>query len=193
MTGLAGRLPVRIEKGAGGVRVFVDIGGLAEMGASVRADLEDLKASYVGAVKAAQGADAPAREGGRVSARRRWAACRILADFDRKASGKFEIVNYKEACARDLGVSLRSVRVYLDFAESFSDGEVLDEVPFSLYAELMFRVNELRRDGRLGPEKARLARMGRSGRLPTRDAYRRSLGRPSAGRSRARRAPGRGG
>ena len=52
---------------------------------------------------------------------------------------------------------------------------MLDEVPFSLYAELVFRINALRRAGRLDAEKARLAEMGRSGRLPARDAYRRSL------------------
>ena len=69
---------------------------------------------------------------------------------------------------------LRSVRAYLDFG-SFSDGDVLDEIPFGLYAELAFRLNALRRAGRLEAEKARLVEMGRSRRLPARDAYRRSL------------------
>ena len=180
MTGLAGKIPVRIEKiasadGAGSVEVFMELDDFEATGASVRTDIREFKAAYLGAVEAARRADAPARAGGRVSARRRWAACRILADFNRAASNKFEIVNYREAYARDFGVPLRSVRAYLDFGASFSDAEVIDEVPFSLYAELVFRVNALGRAGRLDAEKARLAEMGRSGRLPARDAYRRSL------------------
>lgn len=56
-------------------------------------------------------------------------------------------MNYNEVYARDFGVPLRSVRAYLDFGSSFSEGEMLDGVPFSLYAELVFRINALRRAG----------------------------------------------
>ena len=185
MTGLTGKIPVRIEKIAGAdgeksVEVFMDLDDFEATGASVRTDIKEFKAAYLGAVEAARRADAPARAGGKVGTRRRWAACRILADFNQEASNKFEVVNYKEAYARDFGVPLRSVRAYLDFGASFSDGEVLNEVPFSLYAELVFRINALRRAGRLDAEKARLVKMGRSGRLPARDAYRRSLREPPA-------------
>ena len=180
MTSAAGKIPVRIETieeadgGDGGVEVFVELGDFEAAGESFLTDMDDFKASYLGAVEAARQADAPARAGGRVSTRQRWAACKILADFNLAASNKFEIINYKDAYARDFGVPLRSVRAYLDFG-SFSDEEVLDEVPFSLYAELVFRINALKRAGRLDVEKARLAEMGKSGRLPARDAYRRSL------------------
>ena len=180
MTGLADKIPVRIDKidggdGKGSVEVFMDLDGFEAAGASVRTDIREFKEAYLGAVEAARRADAPVRAGRKVGTKQRWAACRILADFNRAASNKFEIVNYREAYARDFGVPLRSVRAYLDFGANFSDGEVLDEVPFSLYAELVFRINALRRAGRLGAEKARLAEMGRSGRLPARDAYRQSL------------------
>lgn len=185
MTRLARKTPVTIEMiggdGGGGVEVFMDLDDFEGTGASVRTDIKEFKAAYLEAVEAARKADAPAREGGRVGTRRRWAACRILADFNRAASNKFEIVNYKEAYARDFGVPLRSVRAYLDFGACFSDGEVLDEVPFSLYAELVFRIGALRRAGRFEAEKARLAEMGRAGRLPARDEYRRSLREPPPG------------
>lgn len=177
MTGMASKIPVRIEtveEADGGVEVFLKLDDFMSTGASFLADIRAFKASYLEAVEAARRADAPARAGGRVGTRRRWAACKILADFNRAASNKFEIINYKEACARDFGVPLRSVRAYLDFG-SFSDGDVLDEIPFGLYAELAFRLNALRRAGRLEAEKARLVEMGRSRRLPARDAYRRSL------------------
>lgn len=185
MTGMAGKIPVRIEtiegaNGSGSVEVFMDLDDFESTGASVRTDIREFKASYLEAVESARRADAPARSGGRVSTRQRWAACRILADFNLAASNKFEITNYKEAYARDFGVPLRSVRAYLDFG-SFSDEDVIDEVPFSLYAELVFRINALRRAGRLESEKARLVEMGRSGRLPARDAYRRSLRADPAG------------
>lgn len=182
MTGLSSKIPVRIEEiggaggdGAGSVEVFMDLGGFEATGASARTDIKEFKAAYLLAVEEARRADAPSRGGRRVGTRKRWAACKILADFNLAASNKFEIVNYKEAYARDFGVPLRSVRAYLDFGENFSDGEVLDEVPFSLYAELVFRINALRRAGRLDAEKARLVEMGKSGRLPARDEYRRSL------------------
>ena len=177
MTGMASKIPVRIEtveEADGGVEVFLELDDFMSTGASFLTDIKKFKSSYLAAVKAARQADAPARAGGRVGTRRRWEACKILADFNRAASNKFEIINYKEAYARDFGVPLRSVRAYLDFG-SFSDGDVLDEIPFSLYAELVFRLNALRRAGCLEAEKARLVEMGRSGRLPARDAYRHSL------------------
>ena len=181
---MGGKIPVTIETvgGDGGrsVEVFMNLDDFESTGASVRTDIKEFKASYLKAVEAARRADAPARSGGRVGTRQRWAACKILADFNRVASNKFEIVNYKEAYARDFGVPLRSVRAYLDFGACLSDGEVLDEIPFSLYAELVFRINALRRDGRLEAEKARLVKLGRAGRLPARDAYRRSLRAPPA-------------
>ena len=173
---MARKIPVKIEaveEADGGVEVFLRLDDFMSTGASFLADMKAFKTSYLEAVEAAKRADVPARAGRRVGTRRRWAACKILADFNR-AESKFEIINYKEAYARDFGVPLRSVRAYLDFG-SFSDGDVLDEIPFSLYAELAFRLNTLRRAGRLAAEKARLVEMGRSGRLPTRDVYRRSL------------------
>lgn len=185
VTGVASKIPVRIEAteepdgGNEGVEVFVDIGDFEAAGASFLTDINEFKASYLEAVESARKADAPSRAGGRVGTRRRWAACKILADFNRAVSNKFEITNYKEAYARDFGVPLRSVRAYLDFG-SFSDEEVIDEVPFSLYAEMVFRINALRRAGRLNVEKARLVEMGRSRSLPARDAYRRSLRDPPA-------------
>ena len=186
MTGAAGKIPVRIETieetdgSSGGVEVFVELGDFEAAGASFLTDMKEFKASYLKAVESARRADAPARASRRVGTRQRWAACKILADFNLAASNKFEIINYKEAYARDFGVPLRSVRTYLDFG-SFSDEEVLDEVPFSLYAELAFRINALRRTGRLDAEKARLVEMARSESLPARDAYRRSLRNAPAG------------
>ena len=183
---MASKTPVRIERIAGPngsgdrVEVFLELRDFEAAGMSVQTDIREFKASYFKTVEAARRANAPARMGGRVGTRQRWAACKILADFNRAASNKFEIVNYKEAYARDFDMPLRSVRAYLDFG-SFSDEEVLDEVPFSLYAELVFRINALRRAGRLESEKARLVGMGRSGGLPARDAYRRSLRDPAAG------------
>ena len=186
VTSAAGKIPVRIETveeddgGNESVEVFVDLGDLGAAGESFLTDMEEFKASYLEAVEAARRADGSARTGGRVDTRQRWAACKILADFNLAASNKFEIINYKEAYARDFGVPLRSVRAYLDFG-SFSDEEVIDEVPFSLYAELAFQINALRRAGRLDAEKARLVEMGRSETIPARDAYRRSLRAAHAG------------
>lgn len=176
MIGLAGKIPVRMERIAGGsVEVFMELDAFAETGASVRADIREFKLAYLGIIKSAKRADALAHAGRKVGTKQRWAACQMLADFDRDVSNKFKIMNYKEACARDLGIPLRTARVYLDFGSCFSDAEVIDEVPFTLYAELVFRSNALRRAGRLEAEKSRLVKMGRSGRLPARDAYRLSL------------------
>ena len=177
---MARKIPVTIERiggdGDGGsVEVFMKLDDFEETGATVRTDIKEFRAAYLAAIEAARRIDAPAREGRRVGTRQRWAACRILADFKRAGSSKFEIVNYVEACARDFGASLRSVRSYLDFGAHFSDCEVLDEVPFSLYAELVFRIGALGRTGRFEAEKARLAEMGRSDKIPTRDEYRHSL------------------
>ena len=141
---MAGKIPVRIEKiasadGEGSVEVFMDLDDFEATGASVRTDIREFKAAYLGAVEAARRADAPARAGGRVSARRRWAACRILADFNRAASNKFEIVNYKEGVRPGLRGAAAQRQGVPGLWRQLSDEEVLDGVPFSLYAELVFR------------------------------------------------------
>lgn len=94
MTGAAGNVPVRIEsveESDGGVEVFVELGGFKAASASFPTDIE-FKASCLESIESARQADAPARTGRRVGAKRR-AICKILADFNLVASNKFEIIN----------------------------------------------------------------------------------------------------
>lgn len=172
------RIPVRIEwiagEGGGSAEIVMGLGDFESSGASIRARLKKFKKKYEGAIAEAKKADA---SGGRraVPTRRRWNACRILADFNGVASGEFEITNYKEAYARDFGLPVRSIRTYLDFGAHFSEDEVLDDIPYSVYAELVFRMNGLRAAGLFESEKKNLVEAGRAGNAPNRDAYRAHL------------------
>lgn len=172
-----GRIPVSIEwvagEGGGSAEIVMGLGDFESSSGSIRSRLKKFKKKYEDAIAEAKKADA---SGGRaVNTRRRWRACKILADFNGEAAGEFEVTNYKEAYARDFGLPVRSIRTYLDFGARFAEDEVLDEIPYSVYAELIFRMNGLVAAGLFESEKKALIEAGRAGKAPNRDAYRARL------------------
>ena len=174
------KIPVRIEwiadEGGGSAEIAMDLSDFESSGASIRTRLKKFKKEYEGAIARAKKADSSGSEGKRaVSTRQRWKACKILADFNAKASNEFEITNYKTAYARDFGLPVRSIRAYLDFGANFAESDVLDEIPYSVYAELIFRMNGLRSTGLFDSEKKHLIESGMAGNVPSRDAYRERL------------------
>ena len=172
---------IRIERtvgddGAEDIGLIMSMSDFESSGPSLRSDLQEFKELYLSTIKRAKEVDNDSAAGRRkVSSRKRWESCRILSELNRNASNKFEISNYKQAYSRDFGVPMRSVRTYLDFGRHFERDEVTDRVPYSVYAELVFRVNGLRARGLFDSEKKRLNEMGAAGSLPNRDAYRRQL------------------
>lgn len=174
------KIPIRIEwiadEGGGSAEIAMELRDFESSGASIRTRMKKFKKEYEGAIAEAKKADAAGSKGKRaVSTRQRWKACKILADFNAKASNEFEITNYKTAYARDFGLPIRSIRAYLDFGANFAEKEVLDEIPYSVYAELVFRMNGLRSAGLFDSEKERLVELGAAGNSPNRDAYREHL------------------
>ena len=172
------RIPVSIEwiagEGGGSAEIVMGLSDFESSGSSIRSRLKKFKKKYEDAIAEAKKADAA---GGRraVQTKQRWNACKILADFNGEAASEFEITNYKEAYARDFGLPVRSIRTYLDFGTNFAEDEVLDEIHYSVYAELIFRMNGLRTAGLFESEKKNLIEAGRTGNAPSRDAYRTHL------------------
>jgi len=168
------RIPVRIDPvaeadGSSSIEVFMDLVDFETYGTSVRNDIGEFRKDYLDIVKKARVADSRGRG---VSTRQRWRVCRMLADFNRKMANKFEITNYKQAYSRDFGLPMRSIRTYLDFGRYFEDDEVVDGIPYSIYAELCFRIRGLVDSGKFESEKKRLLQMYREGNMPRRDDYR---------------------
>ena len=174
------KIPVRIEwiagEGGGSVEIVMELRDFESSGTSIRARLKKFKKKYETAIANAKKADSHgSRDKRAVPTMQRWRACKILADFNGEASNDFEITNYREAYARDFGLPTRSIRTYLDFGSHFAEDEILDEIPYSVYAELVFRMSGLRAVGLFESEKKNLAEMGRAGKTPNRDEYRERL------------------
>ena len=174
------KIPIRIDwigdgEGIGDAEITMDLGYFESSGTSIRSDIRRFKQDYLEAIRQAREADASGDGKRPLSARRRWRACRILSDFNQKASNKFVVTNYKEAYARDFGIPPRSIRTYLDFGRSFEENEVVDQIPYSIYAELVFKMRGLRARGLFDLEKAQLIKMGMNGNPPMRDEYRKRL------------------
>lgn len=174
----ATKIPIRIdwindENDTGGIEVIMDLGDFELSGSSIRSNISEFKKMYLSTVEQARKIDNKAASGRRnVPTKERWKACKILANFNDKIAHKFEVINYKEAYARDFGLPLRSIRAYLDFGKNFSDSEVLDKIPYSMYAEIVFRINGLKSKNIFEREKKNLIKMGKEGMLPNRDRYR---------------------
>lgn len=174
------KIPVRIEwiagEGGGSAEIVMDLSDFESSGTSIRASLKKFKEKYEVAIAEARKSDpAGSGKGRSVPTKQRWRACKILSDFNSEASNKFEVTNYKESYARDFGLPVRSIRAYLDFGGNFSEDEVLDEIPYSVYAEIIFRMNGLRAAGLFDSEKKKLVEAGRAGNAPNRDEYRERL------------------
>ena len=173
------KIPISIDyirsDGQGGIEITMDLAHFESSGASIRADIKKFKKDYLEAIANARNADSDKVKTRRVTTRQRWTACKILADFNEAKSNKFLISNYKKAYSRDFGIPVRSIREYLDFGKNFTEAEITDKIPFSLYAELIFRMNGLKAHGLFEVEKASLVQVARIGSVPNRDAYRERL------------------
>ncbi|NIU01879.1 MAG: hypothetical protein GWN01_13500 [Nitrosopumilaceae archaeon] len=164
------------ETGKGGIEVVMNLSDFESSGTSIRRKIRNFKKKYLEAVEKAKKIEKKARTKSKgVSTTERWQACKILADFNTNFTNEFEIKNYKEAFSRDFNLPLRSVRTYIDFGTYFKENEVLDIVPYSIYAEFTFVINELTRKGIFDQEKKQLLKLAKEGNLPKRNEYRKHL------------------
>ena len=175
-------IPIRIEwiageEGGGSPEIVMELRDFESSGTSIRASVRKFRDAYMKAIAKAKEIDvaSPAEGRRRASTKQRWRTCKLLADFDGKFTSKFEVTNYKAAYARDFGLPSGSIGAYLDFGRNFGARDVLDKIPYSTYAELVSRVDELRSRGLFEPEKKKLVEMGKNGTPPSRDEYRRRL------------------
>lgn len=175
------KIPIKLveitdESGETGIEVMMSMKDFEETDATLRSTIKKFKEKYLQSISDARKIDTLGASKKRaVSTKKRWKACKILADFNADAQNAFDIVNYKEAYSRDFGVPLRSIRTYIDFGTLFSEDEVLDIIPYSVYAELVFKANGLRHKGLLDSEKEWLLSRARAGKVPDRDEYRNRL------------------
>lgn len=51
-------------------------------------------------------------------------------------------------------IPLRSMRTYLDFGSMFAEDDILVNIPYSHYAELVFKASQLKAKGILEKEKS---------------------------------------
>ena len=163
------------ERNQGDIEIVMDLDDFESSGTSIRKNITEFKKRYLSTIKVAKKADLANSHKRSVSTKNRWKTCRVLSDFNESMTNKFEITNYKEAYSRDFGLPMRSIRTYLDFGKHFSEKDILDEIPYSIYAELVFRINGLKSNGVFDAEKKRLIEMSENGCLPRRDQYRAHL------------------
>ena len=177
-----GRIPVQImwiaDGGGGGdVEVMMDLESFERSDTSILTSIKELKERYlatVGAAKKSYAEDAPGGEG-RVSARKRWKTCNALTRLVDDASNQYSITNYTQALSRDLGLPERSVKTLLDFGRCFTEDEMFDQIPYSVYREFVFRINLLRSVGAFESEKKKLLAMRDSRSIPSSSKYRKHL------------------
>ena len=168
------------ETGKGGIELIMNLDDFESSGSSIRESMRNFKKKYLDAVEQTKKIEKSLNsksksKGTEVSTKQRWKACKFLADFNNKFENEFEIKNYKEAYSRDFNLPMRSIRTYLDFGTYFTEEEILDKIPYSTYAEFTFVIRALKRKKLLNAEKKRLLQLGKDGKLPKRDEYRKHL------------------
>ena len=170
------KIPVRIDlvgdSDGADIEIFMDLESFEGSGTTIRKDIRKFKQNYIDTIEMAKKLDVTKRD---ISTMRRWKVCKILADFNSTAANKFKIINFKQAYARDFGLPIRSIRTYLDFGRHFSEDDVKDDISYSVYAELCFKINHLISINKFDSAKKYLLDMHQKGTTPTRDEYRKYL------------------
>lgn len=171
------RIPIRIDpivdsNNGSSIEIFMDLESFEGYGTTIRKDIQKFRQDYLNMINTTKKLDV---ERGNISTTKRWKVCKMLADFNRIASNRFEIINLKQAYARDFKLPMRNIRTYLDFGEHFSEDEIRDGIPYSTYAELCFKLNSLKITNKFDAEKKHLLDMHDKGTLPTRNEYREYL------------------
>jgi len=149
--------------------IVMDVAEYFDTDDSIIDDISDLKKEYTETVKTSRSL----KYAGEKKRKEAWSMCRVLSDFTDK--NKFNIVNIAEALARDLEISARNVKDFLDFGRWFENTDVMDKVSLGHYRELSERAERLDKLGLLGVEKTWLLDSAMSGSLRDSKKYRERL------------------
>lgn len=172
-------IPVRMVRlqGGGKANAMIDMGYYTDLGESQAGRIDELNERYNGMVESAQGLfrDKPGKRKMDALSSAYFGAGRLFLDFMVSMQGRFEITNYTSALSRDFGLSQGYITDLLAIAKSFDSTEIVDSVPFTHYRMLKRKQGRLEKAGLFEEEKKRLSNMGKTGRLPTREAYKREL------------------
>lgn len=168
------KIPIKIdwisdEVGSGGIEIIMNLEDFESSGTSIRKNIRDFKKKYLDVIEQTKQIEKNVKNKSKkkeISIKQRWKACKCLADFNNKFENQFEIKNYKEAYSRDFNIPMRSIRTFLDFGTNFKENEIIDEIPYSTYAELVFVINALKREKLFNSEKKKLIRLVKDKKLP---------------------------
>jgi hypothetical protein len=100
---------------------------------------------------------------------------KLLRDFNERTENEFLVLGYRQALARDFGLTDSYVGVLLDFIKFFKEAEVLPTIPMSIYFELTIKKRKLERLGIFEREKTQLLENARIGKIPDHKGYRQYL------------------
>ena len=173
------KIPVKIicitdQNNNENIEISMGLNDFESSGKSISENIKEFKINYLEAIHSIKNIQINSKTK-KVSVIKRWKVCKILSDLNYKLSNKFFITNYKEAYARDFNISIRSIRAYLDFGSNFSENEIKNDIPFSIYAELLFRINQLKAKNMFESEKSHLIQLYEKNNIPDRNTYRENL------------------
>lgn len=167
---------VRLQ-GGDKANAMIDMGYYTDLGESQARQVAELNERYNSMIESAQGLfrGRPGKHKMNSPSSTYFGAGKLFLDFMVSIQDRFEITNYTTALSRDFGLSQGYITDLLAIAKSFGPNEIIDSVPFTHYRMLKRKQRRLENTGLFEEEKKRLNDMGRTGRLPTREVYKREL------------------
>ena len=100
-----------------------------------------------------------------------WKLGNLFSEFYNDVNNNFIITNYNEALERDFGRSSVYIRELIIFSKLFEENEISDFIPMVIYRALVWKKNQLNKNGILKKEKKRLMNMGKNKKCPSREVY----------------------
>ena len=104
-----------------------------------------------------------------------WKIGWLLYNFDKSTKNEFEIINFNEAIAHDFELyhtGKRRIDHLIQFGQFFSKKDILDEISFALYQELIWKAGLLKKARIFEKEKIKLLERAKEKKIIGNDRYR---------------------
>ena len=148
------------------VEIVMNTSDFFSSGTEIRSKLKDFKEKYL---KLIAGTKKLSKPGQRKKSSEYWKLSKLLVDFNKETENEFFITNYSDALARDLDgfkLSKVSLGMLFQFADYFTEDEVLDSISYSHYRILVNKGKKLQKYNLLEKQKKRLLELHKKGNLP---------------------------
>ena len=160
------------EDGISEPEIVLDAEDYFDFEGSMTDALIKFKKEYIKLIKKVQ--DIMPKEKSEMKSSHFWEIGKLLSRFNKSIKNQFEVINFEQAIAHDFqsyNTGQRRIDHLIQFGEFFSKKDIIDEISFALYQELIWKASLLKKAGIFQKEKMKLLKNAKEKKLLGSDRY----------------------